>query len=102
MNIRAESPRLAVSPGLTSPPPAALQVYGRDIDRYGASVSVKQNGQAIDDAGVVVNGVVLPLVLAEDGAYAGYFDAPLTAGDTVSLEVTRGAATTPRILRIRG
>ncbi len=90
MNIRAESSRIAVSTGFTSPPPPRLQVYGRDIGDLAANVDVKRNGQPIDGAVVVVNGVVLSPRPGQAGTYSAYFDAPLSARSAVSLDVAAG------------
>jgi len=90
MNVRAESGQLAVVTGASGPPGPTLEVRGQDMGEANACVVVTRGGQAVDDAQVAVNGVVLPLMPTRTGGYAGSF-ARVFAGDPIVLEVTRGA-----------
>ncbi len=67
-----------------------LQVYGADIGRTWANVSVLQDGVPVNDASVVVNGEVIPSATAEAGFYSGPLASALSTGDRVLIEVTRG------------
>ncbi len=91
---------LAAGCGVSSTPAPALQVHGQDIGAGDANVVVTQDGVAVGDAVVTVNGRVIPLADAAMGHYSGAYPIVGTwdpahavwdpTGEAVQLVVTRG------------